>query len=208
MKSIQGTSVERLIQAIKSDPKRSVVLIVLVLVLVGIWLSRKAEGTGPTVAVASNVADPIKTKPRVDRTSDSPEARDHAAALVEWIRQPIVPLNRNLFAVKLDFYAQDGTKTKSTLRAPTGDGFWDDLAKSMTSQADQKKERQFLVENLRLEAVQLRLQSIMMGVPPKALINGQLVMEGSVVASFRVLKIEPRRIIVEREGIKLELLMK
>ena len=40
------------------------------------------------------------------------------------------------------------------------------------------------------------------------MINGKLIAEGDVVASFRVLKIEPRRIIVEREGIRLEILMK
>ena len=45
----------------------------------------------------------------------------------------------------------------------------------------------------------------MMGASPKALINGQLVGEGEVVAGFRVLKIEARRMIIEREGIQLEI---
>jgi len=44
-----------------------------------------------------------------------------------------------------------------------------------------------------------------MGASPKALVNGQLVGVGDVVASFRVCKIEARRIVVEREGIKLEI---
>jgi hypothetical protein len=51
---------------------------------------------------------------------------------------------------------------------------------------------------------------------PKAVLNGELVGIGDVVAStagearttFRVLKIEARRIIVEREGIKLAVPMK
>jgi len=43
---------------------------------------------------------------------------------------------------------------------------------------------------------------------PKALIDGVLVGEGEVVAGFRVLKIEPRRVIFEREGIRLEVPMK
>jgi hypothetical protein len=47
-----------------------------------------------------------------------------------------------------------------------------------------------------------------MGAKPKAVIDGALVGEGDVVAQFRVLKIEARRIIVEREGIKLEIQMK
>jgi len=78
----------------------------------------------------------------------------------------------------------------------------------MTSRADVKKERQILVENLARQASQLRLQSTIMGASPKAVIDGGLVGEGDVVATFRVLRIEPRRITVEREGIKLEIQMK
>jgi len=62
----------------------------------------------------------------------------------------------------------------------------------------------------------MRLQSTVMGATPKAVIDERVVSEGDVVAcgsgenrtTFRVLKIEPRRIIVEREGIKLEIQMK
>jgi hypothetical protein len=106
--------------------------------------------------------------------------------------------------VNYDFFPQDGSKTAPVLRAAQGDGFWDQLQKSMTARADQKKEKEVLVENLRLQAAQLKVQSTVMGASPKALVNGELVGEGEVVASFRVLKIEARRIVVEREGIKLE----
>jgi hypothetical protein len=86
----------------------------------------------------------------------------------------------------------------------------------MSSRADVRKERQILIENLQQQASQLRLQSTMMGASPKAVVDGGLVGEGDVVACgagetrtvFRVLKIEPRRIVVEREGIKLEIQMK
>jgi hypothetical protein len=47
-----------------------------------------------------------------------------------------------------------------------------------------------------------------MGPQPKAMIEGKLVNEGEVAAGFRVLKIEPRRITIEREGIVLEIQMK
>jgi hypothetical protein len=40
------------------------------------------------------------------------------------------------------------------------------------------------------------------------MVNGDLVGEGSVVANFRIVSIEARRIIVEREGIRLEIDMK
>jgi hypothetical protein len=78
----------------------------------------------------------------------------------------------------------------------------------MASRADQRKERQILVENLQLQAAQLRLQSTVMGPTPRALINGDMLREGDVVAAFRIVRIEARRIIVEREGVKLEIQMK
>src|SRR5205814_351400 len=91
----------------------------------------------------------------------------------------------------------------------TADGeFWGRLEKSLMLQADQRDKRENLLANYRAEAGNLRLDSIMMGPSPKAMIDGKLLAEGDVVASFRVLKIEPRRIIVEREGIRLEILMK
>jgi hypothetical protein len=40
------------------------------------------------------------------------------------------------------------------------------------------------------------------------MINGSMVGEGEVVAQFRVLRIEARSVVVEREGIKLEIPMK
>jgi hypothetical protein len=58
------------------------------------------------------------------------------------------------------------------------------------------------------EADQLRPTSTIGGPNPKAMINGALVGEGDVVASFRIIKIEARRILVEREGIRLEIPMK
>jgi hypothetical protein len=168
----------------------------------------------PSAATASAVnANGLGT---ADSRATTAAGRDAGTALPvgaspemqEWVRGPIEPMGRNLFAIKLDYYPQDGEKIDQTLRAPLGNGFWDKLAKSMASKADQRKERQILVENLQLQAMQLRLQSTVMSATPRALINGSVFREGDVVASFRVLKIEARRIVVEREGIKLEIPMK
>jgi hypothetical protein len=208
MNSATPNQVQKFIALAKADPKRTGVLGVLVLVLVGIWLYRMASGNGGPVKVIAAATPSAAPKVGGRVTSDTSGSDEAAVALSEWLETPIAPLGRNLFAIKLDYYPQDGSAPKHALRPPIGNGFWDELAKSMTSQADQKRERQILVENIRLQAAQLRLETILMGAKPRALINGQLIGEGGVVASFRVLKIEPRRIIVEREGIKLEILMK
>jgi hypothetical protein len=51
----------------------------------------------------------------------------------------------------------------------------------------------------------IRLQAVMLGSVPRALINGELRREGDVVANFRILRIEQRRIIVEKNGVHVEL---
>jgi len=124
--------------------------------------------------------------------------------MVEWSRQPIPSaLSRNLFVVNYEYFPQDGTKPV-IVHVSHGDGFWDQVAKSMAFRADQKEARDALRENIRQQAEKLNLQSTLMTAPPKALVNGELVGEGDVVASFRVLRIEAQRIVIEREGIMLE----
>jgi len=117
-----------------------------------------------------------------------------------------VPLGRNLFAVNLERFPQDGNRTTTPVGGTVG--FWDELAKSLSSRADQNKQRQIRTDNAVRDAANLKLQTIVMSAAPTAVIDGEMVEEGSVVAGFRVSKIEARRIIVEREGIKLEIPMK
>ena len=94
------------------------------------------------------------------------------------------------------------------MRERADDGFWARLEKSLALQADQRDKRENQQANYIKAAAQLKLQSTIMGPQPKALVNGELVGEGDVVAEFRVQKIEARRVIVEREGIRLEIQMK
>ena len=111
---------------------------------------------------------------------------------------------------------KESNRDRVRLGHPLTHGLTSDLdAKSLPTQADQKEQRLTPAEILRqqagqlqAEAFRLQLQSTVMGAKPKAVIDGALVGEGDVVAQFRVLKIEARRIIVEREGIKLEIQMK
>jgi hypothetical protein len=82
------------------------------------------------------------------------------------------------------------------------------LEKSLVLQADQRDKRENQIANYMAKAAQLKLQSTMMGTQPKALVNGELIGVGDVIADFRVVKIEARRMIIEREGIRLEIQMK
>ena len=189
-------------RAIRQDPKKAGILVVLLLIL-GIAGVRAAMVMAPAAAPANSLAVPGAgsglTAPR--GLGDSPRVAA-AKSLQDWLSKPATQLSRNVFAIRLDYFPSDGTQT---MRSPEDGGFWDELAKSVQAQADEKSARRRALNRIMNEAAQLRVQSTLMGPNPKALVNGQLVREGDVVASFRIDKIESRRIIVEQMGIKLEI---
>jgi hypothetical protein len=198
---------QRIFRAVKADPKKTCALVVLVTTLGMMWV-RMAMKHRETPAFAATNTKYIAPDNILATMGDKPDG-----APDRWLRAEIPPLSRNLFGIKLDNFPRDGSAPQ-TNETSTTDGFWDQLAKSMATRADLKQERAALVENIHHDASQLRLQSIVMGAKPRAVINGDMVGEGDIVASasgegrtFRVLKIESRRIIVEREGIKLEIQM-
>jgi hypothetical protein len=170
------------------------------------------EGSrGPSPAEAAAVAGPqagggvqIAGGGR-QAAGGGPWGAEAGGMLQEWLASPVRPLERNLFAVRLDYFPSTGSGLAAADESI--EGFWEQLAKSSALQADQRRERQILVENLRRQASQLRLQTIVMGEMPKAMINGEPVGVGDVVALFRVDRIEARRVVVEREGIRFELPM-
>lgn len=212
----QKNLVAKFISAVRRDPQKAGILTVLFAILLVLQMRlRMNDKGGPAAAIASGPAVSASSNNSAHHGAPTPgKPVDAATALRAWMDQPPVSLKRNLFAVDLERFPQDSGHSTS---ANTDDaGFWDDVAKSLTVRADVKRGRQILQENLSQQASQLRLQSTMMGATPKAVIDGELVGEGDVVAAksgedriqFRVLKIEARRIIVEREGIKLVIQMK
>jgi hypothetical protein len=177
----------------------------------------QAAGASPVPLQGALPAQPAQSAPGLGDLAGHARSGDTAAALQEFLSRPIVPLGRNLFAVQLDRYPTDGTRPviqQATLPVET---FWDELAKSMSARAERMNERQAQEDRIRAAAKRLLLQTTVMGSQPKAMVNGQLVAEGDLVkpvtgeeevaAWFRVLRIEPQRIIVERDGIKLTVRM-
>jgi len=194
---------EKMVQTFRASPKKATVLAVLAVTLVALWVKMLSGGKGPQAAQASASAPGAVA----DQPDQTPPRRAAAAgqSLAQWARHPVGRMARNLFAVPLDYYPRDAVRGGEV---SAGGGFWDRLAKSVSAHADDQEQRQILIDNVRIMAGGLKLQSTVMGPQPSAMVNGEIVREGSVVAGFRVLKIEARRMIVEREGIKLAILMK
>ncbi|HRK31446.1 MAG TPA: hypothetical protein PLD59_10240 [Tepidisphaeraceae bacterium] len=190
---------------VKQQPGRTGLLgaLLIVLLLAGgrMVLSDKAAPSvalaarqGPTIAGAS----PAPTESRRDVAGAS-------AAVLNWLDAPAAPLMRNPYYIRYEIFPPDATKPQETLG---GRGFWDEIAKSLTVAVDEEEKKHEKLQDLQRRASELRVASVMMGPSPRALIDDKLVGEGDVVANFRVLKIEARRIIVEAEGIRLEIQMK
>jgi hypothetical protein len=217
---------ENLVKAMRADPKKAAALAVLAACL-GVMVVRTVMpgGGGPSgaraasgTAAASGVggasgsgnsgqgAAGFLNPWRTGSGGSANQPLSLSAAIQKWSDAPVPPVSRNLFAVRIDYFPVDGSRT--TQFNATDEGFWGKLEKSLALQADQRDKRENLIANFKAQAAKLRLESTMMGPQPKALVNGEFVGEGSVVASFRVLKIEARRMIVEREGIRLEIVMK
>lgn len=203
---MKGNAIEnltrRLVKQAKAEPQKATVLGVLLAIMV-VMVVRMGGSASPSAASAS-IATP-RGSIGTDSIHSRPKANSAVAALLKWAGDPIPPaLSRNLFVVNYEYYPQDGTKPVPAVHVPHGDGFWDQVAKSMAARSDRINERDALRAKIVLMAEKLNLQSTMMSAPPKALVNGVLVGEGDVVASFRVLRIEAQRIVIEREGIMLE----
>jgi hypothetical protein len=195
---------QKMVGAFRASPGRSSTVGGLVLILVVAWARLLVMGHAPSAAhgAVTSVA------PAAPGPNEPPAPRhpaENASSLQQWVRQPIGPLARNPFAIPFDCYPHDGSKTAA--QSPQENGYWDLVRKSMSSRADQQEQRQILVDNVRIAAEALKLESTIVGPTPGAIVNGQMVREGSNIAGFRVLKIEPRQVVVEREGVKLAVSM-
>lgn len=177
----------------------------LAVILMVLWARFLFWGHHPAAASGAVTQTSVGSLPAIRRTLASARTGDDAASLQAWARRPVQPMARNPFAIPLDFYPRDGTKVSDDSASPGG--YWDLVRKSMSSRADQQEQRQILIDNVRIAADALKLQSTVTGAHPGAMMNGQMVREGDSVAGFRVVKIEARQVIVEREGVQLAVLM-
>lgn len=202
----------RLRRDARNNPGKTAVLCLLVVVMGGMWL-RLLGGGDPAPRPAAAVAAIAPRVATPDKTMSVVTAQPNLARLLEWTGEPIQALDRNLFAVDLSYYRKESVAVAA--RNQEESGFWEDLAKSRAQRTDQRRARQILIENVQAQAARIQLQSTMMGTTPKAMVNGKLVEVGNVVTvasgrdriDFRVIRIEARQMIVEREGILLAIAM-
>jgi hypothetical protein len=195
---------DSMFRQMKAEPKKALSLALLVAVLVAMWVKIFVFGDPHQATAGGFAAGKLKSDPSYSPIQQlSPASR----ILLDWVKKPITGTKRNLFAIKLDYFPVDGSRPMFS--GDDADGFWDQLAKSLAAKADQEKVKGILRDNVRMQASRLDLQSLgMFNGIPKAMVNGTIVQEGDTIEGFRIVRIETKRIVVEREGIQVEVIFK
>jgi hypothetical protein len=195
---------EGMYRQVKAEPKKAAALLLLVAVLVAMWAKIFLFSEPRQASAGASGGQNVKVPTSYTLNQQlSPASR----SLLEWTRKPITGTKRNLFAIKLDYFPVDGSRPMFS--GDDADGFWDQLAKSLAAKADQEKVKGILRDNVRMQASRLDLQSLgMFNGTPKAMVNGTIVQEGDTIEGFRIVRIEAKRIVVEAEGQKLEVIFK
>lgn len=228
----------RLPEVIRREPKKMAVFAALVIVFGGMTLKTFVFTGAPAPASANSASSgrgEASTEDKTTSLASSEALRDAKAAraaradkLEAWLQGPLDSPRRNLFEFRSENYlsashATAGVTDGAPNLAETG-RFWDRLAKSITSRADLRRQRQIRTDNVVAVAGKLRLQSTMIqGGTPRAMIDGRMLKAGDVVAvdapaanpagaqaaktTFRIERIGRQSVIVERDGVRIELSM-
>lgn len=206
-------------ESMRADPKKAAALAGLGVVLAGVLIKQLAFGGGATrvaakppqpeqtIASTANLRASSKNSSRTDR-GESPVSA--------WLVEPIKTLDRNLFEFKGEFYPRSTESVTTSAKVIEDELFWDQLAKSLSARADSKKQRQIRIDNLQQAASKLKVQSTIMGPNPRAMVDGRMTRLGGMVeadagggskVTFKVIAVEARRLVIERDGLKFEVPM-
>ncbi len=169
---------------LRADPRKTGVLIVLVVVMAIVFARLYLKSSVPNEANASDGGGAVPS--REGDTSGATDVTEREPATTP--KRVVIPghlpteLARNPFAVRLDRFPLAGGPTEpiSTPSAEVVEGGPD--------------------EDIREAANELALQSTICGGFPLACINGQVVSQGQEIAGFVVKSIEPTRVVLWRGG--------
>lgn len=197
--SSQPQWAQKLVQDLKRDPRKAIILGVLT--IVGVWVGAKAifKGGNPESANAA-VASAVNTSREIARTDSTPIAdASQDARRDQYLRQLNRKVDRDLFALKTELFplAEPVSVTPTIVAtAPT------------TTQASQPDvadiERKAIVAQSEL----LRLQSVISGPSPTAIINDHVLRVGEWTNDFQVVAIADNSCVVQKKDVRVTLELK
>jgi hypothetical protein len=221
---------DRLPDMVRREPAKAVVCAALLVVCTTMALRTFVFTAAPATAQAAPGAKDAPLRPETQDAALIAENTSRAARadkLESWLQRPFEGPGRNLFEFRPENYQSISRAgaVASDVQPIVADSerFWDRLAKSITSRADLRRQRQIRSDNVAAAAGKLRLQSTMIqGGTPRAMIDGRMFRVGesisveapaakeggAVKSTFRVVRIGRQSVVVERDGIRVELSMK
>jgi len=185
---------QRLVLEMRRDKKKATVLVVLGLVGLIFFGRMILKSVGPAKAKGASAAAPVSppAPPSLfyvtGKKKDSPNRpawRSH--------RPKDGSITRDLFVADLKYYRKVEPDPED---------------KPKEQRPDSRAKTEDPETIIRAKAKALTLQSTMVGPNSSAMINGQVLRVGEWIDGFRVVEIQARSCIVEREGVRVQLDMK
>jgi len=180
----------RLLEELKRDKKRTVLLAILVLVAIIVVGRQVVKAFGPvraeaagTTAVAGRPAAPAAVKRAAPADPASPAPAGPVARRT---------VSRDIFTPGLELFPPDQTQA----------------GKASVTTAPAVDEQAIKVKQITSQAQALALQSTVVCDVPTAIINGKVLKVGQELAGFEIVGIEARSCEVQKEGVRITLSMK
>lgn len=219
------TTLDTFKQQLLADKKKTAALSILMVVLVVVVIRAAGSGAAPEMAVAVQpshtataaaaapsmqpVLEKVRPAPADTRTaaksaseaSATPTTRHRTVRTDDLTRS----LKRDLFMTDewTNYPVEVSLIERNKPSAPMD--FWTGMADAMKQYSRQRHEES---QTLTKELSELQLQSTLTGVHPLAYISGHLVRPGDRYAGFAIVRIEERRVLVEKYGQIHELVMR
>lgn len=197
------------------DQKQKIGLLTALLTILALAVAwQTLGGSGPKTAAAKPTAT-VDSKKSGEERATAPNSRrsmKQQKDLESWLARPIEPITRDLFAFDLSRFPLAGPYAESSPDGPRSVTVWDRAEKSLNARADALKQTESRRSYLIRAAERLNVQSIMSSGPTStAMVNGRVLRVGEIVedesstpkVSFVVRAIEGRRLIVERDGVRI-----
>jgi len=181
--------INKLLTELKRDKKRTAImagLLCVALVLVGRLVLKRPAPAPAAAAPAAPDRAPMSSENTLPALADITPDGDRD----RYINQIDRTVTRDIFVPTEGYF-------------PVGDG--NDQGPRWRTVSDGLNTEQ---EAVWKEGKQMTLQSTMLSASPKAIVEGQLVEVGDYIHGFQVLEIHSRSIVLEKEGVRVNLEMK
>lgn len=197
-------NITELKQQLMADKKQLIILGALTAVCIGLWgytvisggLGNKSANRAAKPAAKKSVASTAKTKTVPGKTATTERKTVEVNGMYDRV-------HRDLFRFDATFYP--GYKAPVAVTPLTEVEIVESTTTSQPTEVDREAIRRQIEQSVRSAARNLYLNSTMVGVTPRAVINQEIVVPGQQINGFEVKEIQSGRVILARQGVNVHL---